>query len=113
MDVAVEVEGLASEVLRMAVARAESVGLQGNTLARHKAAINAFEDVLNGSRKRMVRPGLWIGKYNANGATSTVTSNMKFLAAILDWAVEQGHEEADLFQRLARAIRCALAVRAA
>lgn len=101
------------ELTQLAELRARAEGLQANTLSRHKTAINAFEDILNGSRTRMVRPGRWIGAYSAEGATSTVASNMKFLAAIMEWDGVQEHPDAELFTRTAHAIRQALAVRAA
>lgn len=113
MENETEVATLTAEILEIAGKRASVEGLQGNTLSRHKTAINAFEDILNGSRKRMLRPGRWISLYATEDVTSTVISNMKFLAAILEWAVEQDYPDSVFFHRLSRAIRCALAVRAA
>jgi macrodomain Ter protein organizer (MatP/YcbG family) len=103
---------LSEELTQLAEERARAEGLLANTLSRHKTAINAFADILNGSRTRITRPGRWIGAYSAEEATSTVVSNMKFLAAIMEWPGVQVHPDAELFARIAHAIRQALAVRA-
>lgn len=104
--------GLAVEILEIAEVRAKAEGLQGNTLARHRCAINALTDVLNGSSVRLTRPGMWVSLYAREASTSTVISNMKFLASILEWAGAQGYEKGDFYRRVAVAIRQALAVKA-
>lgn len=101
------------ELLLIAEERANAEGLQSKTLTRQKAAINAFSDVLSGHPTRMIRPGRWIGLYSAEEATSTVISNMKFVAAILEWEGVKNHPNTALCVRVARAIRQALAVRVA
>lgn len=105
-------EGLAADVMAIAEVRASAEGLQGNTLARHRSAINAMADVLNGSAVRLARPGIWVSMYAREPSTSTVISNMKFVASILEWAGAQEYEQASQYRRIAGAIRQALAVRA-
>ncbi|HEY3591905.1 MAG TPA: hypothetical protein VGL07_17830 [Buttiauxella sp.] len=104
--------GLAAEVLAIAEARAIAEGLQSNTLSRHRSAINALADTLNGSAVRLVRPGRWVSLYAREPSTSTLTSNMKFLASILEWTESQGYEKSGQYIRIAHAIRQALAVKA-
>lgn len=103
---------LAADVLAIAEARAKAEGLQGNTLSRHRSAINALADTLNGSAVRLVRPGRWVSLYAREPSTSTLTSNMKFLASILEWTESQSYPQADFYLRIAHAIRQALAVKA-
>lgn len=100
------------KLILIAEKRASEEGLQKKTLARQKNAISYFEEILNGNHTRMIRPGRWIGEYSAEGATSTVISNMRFIAAIMEWeGVKNGGCE-KLCEKTARAIRQALAVRA-
>ncbi|MGK0743596.1 hypothetical protein ACSFCX_03840 [Yokenella regensburgei] len=105
-------DGLAAQVVAIAEARATAEGLLGNTLSRHCCAINALADVLNGSPVRLTRPGLWVSLYAREPSTSTVISNMKFVASILEWTETQGYERAGFYLRVAAAIRQALAVKA-
>jgi hypothetical protein len=114
---AIEVEakvanGLAADILAIAEARAKAEGLQGNTLSRHRSAINAMAEALNGSAIRLTRPGMWVSMYAREPSTSTVISNMKFVASILEWTESQQYEQAPFYLRIAGAIRQALAVRA-
>lgn len=103
---------LTAEILAIAEARAVSEGLQGNTLTRHRSAIKALTDTLNGSTVRLVRPGRWVSLYAREPSTSTLTSNMKFVASILEWTEARGYPQADFYLRIAHAIRQALAVKA-
>lgn len=105
-------EGLAAELMAIAEARATAEGLQGNTLSRHRSAINALSDTLNISMTRLTRPGMWVALYAREPSTSTVISNMKFVASILEWTESQQYEHAAQYLRIAAAIRQALAVRA-
>ncbi|WFZ22187.1 hypothetical protein NFK58_12805 [Citrobacter portucalensis] len=100
------------DILAIAEARATAENLLGNTLSRHRSAINALADALNGSPDRIVRPGYWVSLYARAPSTSTLISNMKFVASILEWTETQDYANKAQYQRIAQAIRLALAVKA-
>lgn len=100
------------EVLSLAGERAKIEGVSDKTLSRHRYAINACIDALGVMKAKVVRPGIWMQLYSKDGVTSTVISNMKFVAAILEWGAErEEYENRALYMKVARAIRQAIAVR--
>lgn len=101
-----------NEVVEIATARAEAEGTNPKTLSRHKYAITSSVEVLGVARSKITKPGVWAALYLKDEVTSTVISNMKFIASILEWAAESGrYDDATHYAKIARAIRLALAVR--
>lgn len=101
----------AEVVLALAVERAGSENLLDSSLSRHKSAVKSLYHALNGSPARIVRPGYWVSLYAREPSTSTLISNMKFVASIMEWGYARGMEEGRYFYQIAKAIRVALAVR--
>lgn len=104
--------GLAADIVAIAETRAAAEGLLGSTLSRHRTAINSLSEALNGSPVRLTRPGMWVSLYAREPSTSTVISNMKFIASILEWTETQHYDQTAYYLRIAGAIRQALAVKA-
>ncbi|BDN97331.1 TPA: hypothetical protein ACW7QV_003335 [Citrobacter braakii] len=102
---------LIEEGLRLVADRAASEGVSKATAARHAAAIRGVTPALGSVKSRVVNPGAWAALYSRESATSTVISNMKFTAVVFEWAGQKDYENADLYNRIANAIRTALAVR--
>ncbi|MNY45009.1 hypothetical protein D3C86_1800820 [compost metagenome] len=102
----------AADILAIAEARATAENLLKDTLKRHRSAINALTDALNGSPDRIVRPGFWVSLYAREPSTSTLISNMKFVASVLEWTEGRDYEKSAHYLRIAHAIRLALAVKA-
>ncbi|MBH2948228.1 hypothetical protein [Serratia marcescens] len=100
------------EVISLACERAKIEGVSDKTLSRHKYAINACISALGVMKAKVVKPGIWMQLYTKDGVTSTVISNMRFVAAILEWGAEREEfENKVLYMKVARAIRQAIAVR--
>lgn len=103
--------GFVDELLIIAEERAKIEGTAHKTLTRHKYALNASVEALGVARSKLPRPGVWVSLYSKEGTTSTVISNMKFIASILEWASEREYKDAVFYAGVAHAIRQALAVR--
>ena len=112
IDIEENIKSNAAGILAIAEARAAAENLLGNTLSRHRSAINALADALNGSPDRIVRPGYWVSLYAREPSTSNVISNIKFVASILEWTEGREYENGVQYLRIAQAIRLALAVKA-
>lgn len=99
------------EIISIAEARAAENGTNKKTFTRHKCAINACESVLGMSRDKIHKPGVWL-KFSQHAISSTAISNMKFIAAILEWASgKDEYSDKELYKKTADAIRQACAIR--
>lgn len=107
------VTNLVDDVLQIVNERAEAEGVSKATASRHATAVRGVVKALGVSRSKVVKPAPWIALYARQNATSTAISNMKFVAVILEWAEAQNHIDGEFYGQIARAIRTALAVRAA
>lgn len=105
--------GLVIDVLALVEERAKAENVTKATASRHATAVRGVIKALGVSRSKVIKPAPWIALYARSDSTSTAISNMKFVAVILEWAEAQNHIDGEFYGKIARAIRTALAVRAA
>lgn len=75
---------LIEEALKLVADRSEREGVSKDTTKRHASAIRGVIPALGVVKSKVIKPGVWVALYARSDSTSTVISNMKFTAVILN-----------------------------